>query len=343
MRDTLQENSEQLQTMRNEFSAQSAGLYEQKSQLQALSKELQEESKKWLALLIDSSFEDEQAFLKAKLPQPEIKILSDKINQLEQIQQSAHVNLQSVNDDYSEYLQDEKYREYHSLDLVSLTTELEQARLERDQLVGQQARLQEHLSADEQKRQRHVAALQKIYKLQQECDQIGLLNKLIGSKKGDTFRKFAQGLTLDHLTYLANQRLSQLHARYQLKRTDDANLELSVCDTWQGDLQRDTKTLSGGESFLVSLALALALSDLVSNKISIDSLFLDEGFGTLDSNTLDMALSALERLNASGKLIGVISHVDALKERIPTQIKVSSESGAGVSRLSDEYRVASAV
>lgn len=85
---------------------------------------------------------------------------------------------------------------------------------------------------------------------------------------------------------------------------------------------RDTRTLSGGESFLVSPALALALSDLVSHKTRIDSLFLDEGFGTLDSETLDAALDALDALNASGKTIGVISHVEAMKERIPVQIKV---------------------
>lgn len=108
---------------------------------------------------------------------------------------------------------------------------------------------------------------------------------------------------------------------------------MMVLDTRQADTERDTKTLSGGESFLVSLALALALSDLVSYKTSIDSLFLDEGFGTLDAETLDVALDALDSLNASGKLVGVFSHVDALKERIPTQIRVKKESGMGYSRL----------
>lgn len=104
-------------------------------------------------------------------------------------------------------------------------------------------------------------------------------------------------------------------------------------DGWQGDVARDTRTLSGGESFLVSLALALALSDLVSHKVSIDSLFLDEGFGTLDGDTLETALSALDALNASGKMIGIISHVEALKERIPVQIRVSKAGGVGYSTL----------
>jgi exonuclease SbcC len=90
---------------------------------------------------------------------------------------------------------------------------------------------------------------------------------------------------------------------------------------------------------LVSLALALALSDLVSDKTRIDSLFLDEGFGTLDADTLDTALDALDSLNASGKTIGVISHVEAMKDRIPVQIKVTKVNGLGVSRLSSQFKV----
>ena len=110
-------------------------------------------------------------------------------------------------------------------------------------------------------------------------------------------------------------------------------------DTWQGDIARDTRTLSGGESFLVSLALALALSDLVSQHTRIDSLFLDEGFGTLDGETLEIALDALDQLNASGKMIGVISHVEALKERIPVQIRVNKGAGLGHSRLDPGFAV----
>lgn len=161
----------------------------------------------------------------------------------------------------------------------------------------------------------------------QQVEDWGYLNALIGSKEGDKFRKFAQGLTLDNLVWLANHQLTRLHGRYLLQRKASDALELEVVDTWQADAVRDTRTLSGGESFLVSLALALALSDLVSHKTRIDSLFLDEGFGTLDSETLDAALDALDALNASGKTIGVISHVEAMKERIPVQIKVKKSMG----------------
>ena len=151
--------------------------------------------------------------------------------------------------------------------------------------------------------------------------------------QGDKYRRFAQGLTLDHLLHLANLHLSRLHGRYLLRRKPEGELELDIVDSWQGDTPRDTRTLSGGEAFLVSLALALALSDLVSHKTSIDSLFLDEGFGTLDADTLEIALDALDRLNDSGKMIGIISHVEALKERIAVQVRVEKGGGVGHSRL----------
>jgi exonuclease SbcC len=166
-----------------------------------------------------------------------------------------------------------------------------------------------------------------------ETDLWQRLDGLIGSAKGDKFRKFAQGLTLDHLLQLANQHLARLHGRYLLRRKSTGELELEIVDAWQGDTARDTRTLSGGEGFLVSLALALALSDLVSNKTAIDSLFLDEGFGSLDGDTLEIALTALDSLNASGKMIGIISHVEAMKERIPAQIRVEKGGGVGHSRL----------
>jgi exonuclease SbcC len=120
-----------------------------------------------------------------------------------------------------------------------------------------------------------------------------------------------------------------------LQRGQD-ELEIEVVDTYQADTVRPTDTLSGGEEFLVSLALALGLSALASSSVSVDSLFLDEGFGTLDTDTLETAIAALALLHESGKTIGVISHVDALKERIPVQIQVNKGAG-GLSTLSVVY------
>ena len=192
----------------------------------------------------------------------------------------------------------------------------------------------------------NTARQEKLKDLKQELDLLNheyqdwqYMHGLIGSQKGDKFRKFAQGLTLDNLIFLANRQLERLSGRYLLKRKQDQSLEMQIIDQWQGEQERDTNTLSGGESFLVSLALALALSDLVSHKVSIDSLFLDEGFGTLDKETLDVALNALDNLNANGKTIGVISHIDAMKERIPVQLKVKKKSGLGISELDKQFKL----
>jgi exonuclease SbcC len=197
--------------------------------------------------------------------------------------------------------------------------------------------LAQQLEQDASLRQAQQAILQAIEAQQANYDTWAQLSSLIGSQKGDRFRKFAQGLTLEHLIYLANRQLQRLDGRYRLQRKRGDELELEVIDSWQADSLRDTRTLSGGESFLVSLALALALSDLVSHRTSIDSLFLDEGFGTLDADTLDTALDALDSLNASGKMIGVISHVEALKERIPVQVRVRKGNGLGFSRLDAKF------
>lgn len=165
-----------------------------------------------------------------------------------------------------------------------------------------------------------------------EYDRWQKMSALIGSDNGRRFSNFAQGLTLARLTELANIHLLKLSDRYQILKTPAKDLEIQIIDGYQADVVRPMSTLSGGESFLVSLALALGLSDLASRKTQINSLFIDEGFGTLDADTLDVAISALENLQANGKTIGIISHVEALKERIATQIQVSKQPG-GVSKI----------
>jgi len=215
-------------------------------------------------------------------------------------------------------------------ELKNLTEQLKQQQIQ----LGQ---VQQVISHDQQSKLKQQHLLKQIEREQVALDELSALNNLIGSADGAKFRKFAQGLTLNHLIYLANEQLNKLDGRYQLQCQQSDTLSLEVLDTWQGDSVRDTKTLSGGESFLVSLALALALSDLVSSKTSIDSLFLDEGFGTLDNETLEIALNALDSLNASGKMIGIISHVEALKDRIEVQVKVEKQSGLGVSTLNKQF------
>jgi len=153
-------------------------------------------------------------------------------------------------------------------------------------------------------------------------------------KSIDPFSKFAQELTLQQVLRLANNHLKRLSDRYLIKHVRQNNLdELFIIDTFHGNAERSVKTLSGGESFLVSLSLALGLSDLAGKNTMIGSLFIDEGFGTLDQNTLDVALSSLEKLqNETNRTIGIISHVPALKERVTTQIELVQDA-SGYSSL----------
>jgi exonuclease SbcC len=153
------------------------------------------------------------------------------------------------------------------------------------------------------------------------------LNALIGSADGKKFRNFAQGLTFELMVSHANRQLSKMSDRYLLIRDENQPLELNVIDNYQAGEIRTTKNLSGGESFIVSLALALGLSHMSSRKVRVDSLFLDEGFGTLDEDALDTALETLASLRQDGKLIGVISHVAAFKDRINTKIQVQRVKG----------------
>jgi len=150
------------------------------------------------------------------------------------------------------------------------------------------------------------------------------LNEIIGSADGKKFRQIAQEYTLDVLLGYANIHLHSLTSRYKIERIP-ATLGLQVVDQDMGDEVRTVYSLSGGESFLVSLALALGLASLSSSRMKVESLFIDEGFGSLDPTTLNIAMDALERLHNQGRKVGVISHVQEMTERIPVQIKVSKQ------------------
>ena len=283
--------------------------------------------------LIEKGFCDLTAFLDALLSLEERHYLLTLKQQLFHQQKDAETRLTQLNEQIIQHRQCQfacLTSDIPSEDLVETIAQI-QAEIKDNTL--RQGEINEQLNADAKRGIRHQELLQQIKQNEQCVADWALLNELIGSADGNRFRRFAQGLTLDNLVYLANKQLTRLYGRYILRRKASDQLELQVIDSWQAEAVRDTHTLSGGESFLVSLSLALALSDLVSHKTTIDTLFLDEGFGSLDTQTLDIALDALDNLNASGKMIGIISHIDAIKERIQVQIKVTKVNGLGFSRL----------
>lgn len=180
------------------------------------------------------------------------------------------------------------------------------------------------IKQDTLNKQRIGSLLQEIEKQTSIGEDWAKLNDIIGSSDGKKFRQIAQEYTLDVLLSYANVHLEILSKRYLLQRIPNS-LGLQVVDRDMGDEVRTVYSLSGGESFLVSLALALGLASLSSSRMKVESLFIDEGFGSLDPATLNIAMDALERLHNQGRKVGVISHVQEMTERIPVQIRVSKQ------------------
>ncbi|MCW8328002.1 AAA family ATPase [Photobacterium sp. SDRW27] len=192
-----------------------------------------------------------------------------------------------------------------------------------EQFYQQRQRLDQSLQAEQQS-----GELTKLLVAQQAQTELWLqMSELIGSATGNKFRTLAQGLTLQQLVLLANEHLQDLAPRYALQPVPGSPLALQVIDHDMGDEVRSVESLSGGESFLVSLALALALASLAADTRQLGSLFIDEGFGTLDPDSLEMALACLDALQADGRQIGVISHVGTMVERIGVQVAVEAQGG----------------
>ncbi|MEQ5806830.1 AAA family ATPase [Alteromonas sp. NFXS44] len=306
--------------------------------LGAAQQKTEELSERWHTQRNRAGFDSDIDFQNAILTPGLRDQLSREKQTLEAATQRHFALFDSACAQYNSWLNDEQAALWQHADGDELQSKYQQANEERDRILTRRGELAARCQADDEQREKLHSLSEGIAEKEQAFEITSALHGLIGSATGDKFRKFAQGLTLDNLIVLANRQLQRLHGRYRLQRKQADGLAILVVDTWQGDIARDTRTLSGGESFLVSLSLALALSDLVSHKTSIDSLFLDEGFGTLDAQTLDIALDALDNLNASGKMIGVISHIEAMKERIPVQIRVNKRSGLGISELDKSFR-----
>ena len=216
-------------------------------------------------------------------------------------------------------------------DTATLGEALRQKNEEQNRLSGTIGALRQELDLNSENRKRLAEKEAELEMQKKKAALWGRLHNLIG--KGNQFQRVAQGITLDNLLTLANSELRSLYNRYELIRSEKEQLGIDVIDHEQGDEIRTCANLSGGERFVVSLALALGLSRMAGEKIRIDSFFLDEGFGTLDSESLQIVMHALSKLHSGGKLVGVISHVSNLADEIPCIISVT-KNGGGKSTLS---------
>ncbi|MDO4724530.1 MAG: SbcC/MukB-like Walker B domain-containing protein, partial [Comamonadaceae bacterium] len=311
--------------------AQAAQL-EHQSRCQALQQaqaerapQLAAQAAEFAAQLQARGFAHEAAYRAALLPPAQRQQLAQQAERLRIEQARLHSQQQTLQAQRSA-LQAERPDEPPPLQA------LQQAQAE---LAAQQRQALEALGTLKSRlaEQQQQAQRQAIEAQQRECLRWEALHALIGSADGKKYRHFVQGLSLAMVVAQANGQLQKMSGRYLLVCDPAQPLELSVIDNDQAGLVRTTKNLSGGESFIVSLALALGLSHMASQNVRVDALFLDEGFGTLDDEALETALETLASLRLEGKLIGVISHVPALKERIATQIVLTPLPG-GHSRLS---------
>ncbi|MBN1983361.1 MAG: hypothetical protein JW795_17625, partial [Chitinivibrionales bacterium] len=307
---------QELGKLKNTMEALNAGIIARASQLQNA-------HAMFLERLSQFGFFDEESFVAACLPeearkslQQQAQTLADKLAAVASRQ--ADTTARIISERGKQVTDQSRDELCQTLDIfVSTQRQLQQE----TGAISQKLQDNENLKMRQQEQVRALG-VQKT-----ECSRWEQLHELIGSSDGKKYRNFAQGLTFQLLTGHANQQLQRVTDRYLLQRDEAQPLELNVIDNYQAGEVRSTKNLSGGESFLVSLALALGLSQMAGKNVRVDSLFLDEGFGTLDEEALDTALEALANLRQDGKLIGVISHVSALKERISTQIQVLPRSG----------------
>ncbi|WP_348548414.1 AAA family ATPase [Psychrobacter sp. KFRI-CH2-11] len=319
--DTVQQALEQLKSREQQLA----------TELQSATTTLNTQQSIFTDLLAASDFVDEAAFVKARLPKEERDALHRRKVAIDTALHQAQLQLDSTQQALTQSLAAPMTNASREL----LADQYQQIQTDIDELNQKIGAIDQKLKDNEQQKNTQAAQLIAIDEQRQKLQVWQQLHMLIGSADGKKYRTFAQGLTFEVMIGHANTQLQKMSDRYLLIHDDSNPLELNVIDNYQGGEVRSTKNLSGGEGFIISLALALGLSQMASHNIRVDSLFLDEGFGTLDEDSLDIALDTLTNLQQEGKLIGIISHVQALKDRILTQIKVEKLSG-GFSQISGQ-------
>lgn len=247
-----------------------------------------------------------------KLKRDAIRKVDDDINRKKGEKDNANNDLSEHQNTKPEISEDE------TVDILDMRIkELSEVIAIKNEAIGME---NQRLIDDEKRRAEIGVQLEDCKKLEDDFKRWDGLNKKLGDSDGKKFQRIVQSYVLKNLLVGANKYLNQLSNRYHL---DCCDLTLTVIDDYENGAIRPVGTLSGGESFLVSLALALALSGLNRNGLSVETLFIDEGFGTLSGEHLNTVMDALEHLNAGGKRkVGIISHVDSLKDRIKTHIEV---------------------
>jgi exonuclease SbcC len=306
-----------------QLAVQTLGLLENqnkelKERVFTLDAEIQREESDFSIQVAALGFAGESEFLAAKLPLDALQALELEDKLLER--ENDQLKRLSVELEEALTLLQAKKNFTETVDAISSMVDgLKQSENEVSEQIGA---IKSRLHENQKLREEFEGKAEILRRQQKDFDKWDELHSLIGSADGKKFRNFAQGLTFDLVLANANRHLQKMSDRYLLVRDNSSPLDLNVIDNYQSSEVRSAKNLSGGESFIVSLALALGLSQMASHNVRVDSLFLDEGFGSLDEDALELAIEALASLQQQGKMIGLISHIESVKERISTQISV---------------------
>ncbi|WPP87655.1 AAA family ATPase [Acinetobacter pittii] len=321
------EAKQRFEQTRQHFEQQKQALDQLKHQHQHTAEHQQqvnEQIQNWLKAHADFQTTDLTALMQINSAQEQD--IRNRLNHAERLLSEASSALKTMEEQLSEHLQTQPDIEYEKLvSLIQDNIAELKAQLEvRDRLKLKLEVHQQNLA----KQQQYAEQIQNI---QQEEHRWSKISGLIGDAKGKEFRDYAQQYHLDILVEHANQQLAMLSQRYTLKRLDQS-LSLAIIDHDMDGETRSVASLSGGESFLTALALSLAIANMASGSMKIESLFIDEGFGTLDASSLHMVMNALDQLQNQGRQVILISHIQEMHERIPVQIQVKP-LGAGASTI----------
>ena len=318
---------ERFEQVRDQFDAQQRLLDQLKTQQQQVTAQHQNatlEIEQWLKQHAD--FDTIQLVQLQSITPEQIQQMRQHVHMAERELADAFAALKAIREQLQQHLTQQPAIEFAQLqtELTALLETLQRTQVQRDEV-----RLKLELHQRNLEKQQQFA--KQIQNIQQEEHRWGKISGLMGDSTGKKFRDFAQQYNLDILLEYANQQLAMLSQRYTLKRLDNS-LSLAIIDHDMDGEVRSVASLSGGESFLTALALSLAIANMASGSMKIESLFIDEGFGTLDTSSLHMVMNALDQLQNQGRKVVLISHIQDMHERIPVQIQVQP-LGSGASQI----------
>lgn len=286
--------------------------------------QVQQDIQQWQLKFPTVTTENIEIWLQIDLNQHQM--IRQTLNNQQQLLEKAKTEWQLLEERYQAHLKHQPEHDFSALE--NLLAQLVLEKISQQDVLNE---LDAKLRMNANNQSTYAKYQTQIEQVKAEEYRWGRIYDLIGHKEGTKFQKIAQEHHLDILVEYANQQLQPLAPRYQLHRIPDS-LSLAIIDLDMNSEVRPVLSLSGGETFLVSLALALAIANMASGSMKLESLFIDEGFGTLDPASLHMVMNALDHLQSQGRKVVLISHIQDMHERIPIQIQVKP-IGAGASRI----------